>query len=303
MAKPTLLYGVGATKAGTSWLYRLLDDHPECHVRAVKEAHYWNSETPEQRQRRVEVLTRQLQGLEHDRQAAVARGNGQKAANLDRRIAAIAGLIDVMRGDVADHRAYVNWLSAGCGKAQRLIGDVTPAYGLLSTERLREMLAVWKGPVRVVYLIRDPLERLWSHVRMDAERRMQAGDDFAAKAHGIFDRLLARTGEMQIWRRGDYRAAIRKLTEAVPAGGLMIGFTEQMFSGEGRARIYDFLGITAGADDVAEDRLVHPSRGLDLDDARAERAVNMLKVQYNWVAENVGTLPAVWQANLARASA
>ena len=46
MSDPALLYCVGATKAGTSWFYRTLHAHPECHLRAVKEAHYWDSFDP-----------------------------------------------------------------------------------------------------------------------------------------------------------------------------------------------------------------------------------------------------------------
>ena len=41
MADPNLLICVGATKAGTSWLYRYLHDHEECHVRAAKECRYF----------------------------------------------------------------------------------------------------------------------------------------------------------------------------------------------------------------------------------------------------------------------
>ena len=37
MSEPVLMFGVGAAKSGTSWLHRYLDEHPECHFRAIKE--------------------------------------------------------------------------------------------------------------------------------------------------------------------------------------------------------------------------------------------------------------------------
>ena len=43
MSEATLMFGVGATKAGTSWLYRYLADHPECHLRSIKELHFFDA--------------------------------------------------------------------------------------------------------------------------------------------------------------------------------------------------------------------------------------------------------------------
>ena len=37
--EPTFLFCVGATKAGTSWLYEHLYAHPECRFRTIKELH------------------------------------------------------------------------------------------------------------------------------------------------------------------------------------------------------------------------------------------------------------------------
>jgi hypothetical protein len=35
-------YGIGAQKAGTTWLYAMLSGHPEIHLPARKEVHYWD---------------------------------------------------------------------------------------------------------------------------------------------------------------------------------------------------------------------------------------------------------------------
>jgi hypothetical protein len=41
--QPTFQICTGATKAGTSWLCRYLLAHPDCHLRAIKERHFFNS--------------------------------------------------------------------------------------------------------------------------------------------------------------------------------------------------------------------------------------------------------------------
>ena len=43
MADVTLLFGIGATKAGTSWLHAWLSGHPEVHLWPHKELHYFDA--------------------------------------------------------------------------------------------------------------------------------------------------------------------------------------------------------------------------------------------------------------------
>ena len=56
MADPTLLICVGATKAGTSWMYRYLHDHEAYYARSVKECHYFSTFNPKKLSATVEGL-------------------------------------------------------------------------------------------------------------------------------------------------------------------------------------------------------------------------------------------------------
>ena len=38
-----VLLCIGAAKAGTDWLHRQLSMHPECHLRSIKELHYFDA--------------------------------------------------------------------------------------------------------------------------------------------------------------------------------------------------------------------------------------------------------------------
>jgi hypothetical protein len=38
-----LVYCIGATKAGTGWVYQYLRAHPECHMRTLKELHFFDT--------------------------------------------------------------------------------------------------------------------------------------------------------------------------------------------------------------------------------------------------------------------
>jgi hypothetical protein len=37
------VFGIGSAKSGTTWLYRYLRSHRECHLRGHKELHYFDA--------------------------------------------------------------------------------------------------------------------------------------------------------------------------------------------------------------------------------------------------------------------
>ena len=94
MPDPTVVYGVGATKAGTSWLYRYLHDHPDCAMPAVKEAHYWDTFDPEACAKQVAAFRVRLRELRDMKLAASEAGQGWKVKNLDRRINEMKALME-----------------------------------------------------------------------------------------------------------------------------------------------------------------------------------------------------------------
>ena len=299
MTQTTLLYGVGAAKAGTSWLYRMLADHPECKLRAVKEAHYWDSFDDKQRDWQLRAFARRCDQMSRMRASMTIKGNALRADSLQRQIDEITALMSVIAGDRTTDTAYLDWLGQGASD-KRLMADLTPAYALLDTDRLTRMVGA--SPVsKVIYLVRDPMARLWSHVRMHVTR---AGSDDAqvqADANALLGDIVDGKNLPNILDRGDYRGAITRLRAVVPASRLLVGFTEVMLTPTGWAQICKFLGITPTGVDAG--RRVHAGVSATMNAGLAKRAVALLKDQYEWVAEHVGPLPTAWQTNLARAVA
>ena len=55
-------------------------------------------------------------------------------------------------------------------------GDITPTYGLLSEADVDSMKSVIPN-VKIIFLLRDPIDRAWSHMRMQAgkdQRRLES---------------------------------------------------------------------------------------------------------------------------------
>ncbi len=286
----TILWCIGAAKAGTTWLYRYLRGHPDCHLRAVKELHYFNSVD--------------LGGTWQA--AAIARARARRAE----RLAAATGVeASLLRAEIADHDdllsvlaagsegegAYYDYLRKGAGP-RRLVADITPAYALLPEARLAGMAQ--QDGARFLYMMRDPVERLWSHVRMIAARRLKPGEEFAPKAERILRRALDGE-ETEIVNRGDYAATIERLCAAVPAAQRLVAFTERLITADGVAALCQFLGISPRPAHTAA--RVHAGQEVALPAAARAAAARFLRPQYDYVEHRFGPLPEAWAASLARA--
>ena len=275
---------VGAAKAGTSWVHRQLSGHPECHFRALKELHYFNA--LDGRFLKREYVKHN--GWQQDLRARVDLGEAGPTEQQSRRLADRAAWLDVLALGREDRDAFLGYLQEGAGAA-KVVGEMTPAYALLSTERLTGM-ARMAPDVRFLYLLRDPVERLWSHVRMIAGRRDPGGEVTQTRCTSILNRTIGGE-ETQIVRRADYAGAIERLTSAIPPAKLLSDVFEEVGAGEGLNRICDFLGIKriAGAPDP-----VYEGRALAMTPAQRSLATNWLAPQYAAAEAALGRRPATW---------
>lgn len=170
------------------------------------------------------------------------------------------------------------------------MGEITPGYASVGEDclsRMRDLLPT----TRFLYLLRDPVDRLWSHASMHATRTKQAPD---AVLRSVLD-----GGEAHIARMGDYIGAIGRIRAVVPEERFMVEFCEAMFAGPGLGRINAFLGIAQRAGPA---EVVNESAAQEMDETLRPRVADFLRDQYEWVAQHMGPLPQRWQDNLQRAS-
>lgn len=297
MAAPVLLYCVGATKAGTSWLYRYLHDHPDCAMPAVKEAHYWDTFDADRLEKQLVFFRVRLREMRDAKTDAADAGRGWQVENLDRRINEMKALVATLESDRTGDATYLEWMSQGRMEG-RVVGDMTPNYATLSDEVIARMRDAAPAS-KFIFLIRDPLDRLWSHIRMQARRQRQAQEIYEKKSNNILYRMLNRGQETHILERGDYPKIIRKLRRLIPEGRLLIQFAEDLFTPQGLKQVCDFLGIATVTPQVQQP--VHEGPEVVMLAKLRPRALGLLNEQYEWVARNIGPLPQRWQDNQARA--
>ena len=287
MADVTLLFGIGATKAGTSWLHAWLSGHPEVHLWPHKELHYFDAlddgrvmqQIDHICERRATLRARMKTTTEPERLQRLAF----RVAELDRYL----GLIGPGRLDPA---AYMAFLTEGRGDAH-VVGDITPAYALLSVERLRYMARLAPRS-RFIYLLRDPVDRLWSNVRAMAAQRGQGAERMRTEALRIFDRWVEGR-ERALAVRCDYGGALERLFAAVPEQDRFVAFHEELFTPATAQAICRFLGIASGAPVLGE--RVNSGPALALDAGRRQVAAELLAPQYDKVKSLLGRVPQRWQ--------
>ena len=282
---PTLLFCAGAVKAGTSWLYEYLRDHPETYFRTIKEMQYFDRLAKGTLRGRVRKLDQEIAGFEQD----LETGRAKWAPWVLRQIGDRAEYRQVLQSGPEPTAGYLTYLTAGAGD-KRLAGEFTPEYGLLPVERMRDLSAL-APDVRWVFVMRDPVSRLWSHVRMLVRRMKPAPASFDAACAAKFEDVLAGKAP-DVTERGDYAAIGGRLAQAVAADKRLVMFYEHLMSPEGVARVTGFLGLSNHPAPFA--KKVHAGVASVLPEGLRHRARDWLRPQYDFVAGSFG-LPPEWE--------
>jgi Sulfotransferase family len=278
-----LVYGLGATKAGSGWLYRFLRAHPDCHLRALKELHFFDTQDFGLTRTRLQKLRMNFGRLQ-DRAAA--------GAEVDEELRDFAEWIPV--AESGDRAAYLRFLCDG-RDGRDLVADITPSYALVSVETLRKMADLLPD-TRFVFLLRDPVARLWSHVRMLARRAMRAGADAGLAAAEALDRTLSGQ-DPAVVERSAYDAILTRLKSVVPKARLYVDFFEETVLTGATDRLCAFLGISPLP---GGERRYHAGITLPLGQEQRRRMQAFLAPQYDFVRSEMGRLPAAWEASLAK---
>ena len=135
-ARPDFLC-VGAQKAGTSWLYRQLEPHPDFWMPPVKELHY-------------------LDNLNRTKRRHPPSSNDERDACF---------LESIKHLSMRSHIDLDRYGRLFCHKGPLLSGDISPAYSTLTDEIIERVVDHFPN-LKVVFLARDPVERAWSQLSM-----------------------------------------------------------------------------------------------------------------------------------------
>lgn len=232
--------GVGAQKAGTTWLHRQLCTSPVFDPGFAKEYHTFDAlfspVCGSIRQRLLLASQRALQPDSSEQHSSSAPPNSQHTKRLS----------FLERPDNYFEYFDYLWLSQAHIEAT---GDITPSYSTLDADAFQlirtGLLAKGFSP-KVIFLMRDPIERIWSMLRMEWRNRgLNLGFEDEMK------QLKTRHQHDGMQLRTRYDRTLTTLEKIFQPEELFYGFYEDLFSSTGFTPIQQFLGIPIPAPDFA----------------------------------------------------
>ena len=240
MSNVNFLLGVGAQKAGTTWVNQYLRRHPQTACGRIKELHVFSNALRPDRfaDGRAKKIQRVRNYLDDQMQALGADGGVENPEHLLAELDHLA-----MELDLARYWEYFRRLTADRPDAV-LTGEITPAYSGLAAEQFEVIADGMRAHgfrPRVVFLMRDPVDRCYSMLKMgERNRAKEKGVAAPQTAHENFAQAA-----VQPWNaiRTRYDETIRGLEEVFSADDIFYGFYETFFSESEVARLCEFLGI------------------------------------------------------------
>lgn len=217
MTQKTFLLGLGAQKAGTTWVHRYISGFDSVDTGRFKEYHIWNAvHLAEDARFKVPLWQ-----LPHPKARLRWRLQHSEKAYFD----------------------YFEGLLNRPGIT--MTADITPNYAPLSAavlERLRNGFAARGIRVKVVFLMRDPVQRCWSAVRMIRRNgRKGVGVDLEAPE----DQALLRYAP-SAWAQSNtrYDLTIANIEQVFAPEDVFYGLYENLFTPESVTALSAFLGLT-----------------------------------------------------------
>lgn len=279
-----MVFCIGAQKSGTTWLFHALSQSKDIHFSPNKELHYFDVMADKAQQ----VLDLRITAAATLAGRLAAKPGPQNSATL-KQLAELTSLLSIYTGARNDHQAYLSYLLNGY-TGQKRVCDITPAYAILDRHTFREMGGI--GHAQFLFILRDPVERLWSQIRM-AVSISNKGDAAFQEACEARGRLLLDSCRIPKIERADYKRTITELEAAIPHRRIKYLFYDTLFQQNTMISLCGFLGIPPLPTLPNQRSNVGQTAHLPDDLRTAFRAA--LDPQYSFIRERFGAdIPSTW---------
>ncbi|MFZ2725013.1 MAG: sulfotransferase [Methylococcaceae bacterium] len=282
MNEKRYIIGIGAQKSGTSWLADYLSNHPKVLVPPYKELHFFDSIYQAQPQLcgglERKVLNTFIE-LAHKIRA-------NDIVNQTPRFKRFMKLAERARicGDIERYRDYFAFYAKN---NESIFCEVTPEYSLLTADGYRAIKGL-ADDVRLVFLIRNPVDRFWSAVRMWAKSH----PDYDVPAN--FEIFLNR---QHYFLSTDYGNTLKTVYEVFPKERVFVQFYEHLFNSDVIEQLCQFCDIEFIAPDT--EKRVLEGIPLPLTPEMRKRIYQQFAHVYQWAeTEFNSALPKSWLADI-----
>jgi hypothetical protein len=222
--------GIGAQKAGTTWLHRNLQAHPQIWM-PRKEVHYFDRKIKD----RSNVLTRLFGKREPDKQWR------RQVKRIPMQLLRDPSLEDLRWNFRYYMRSYDDdWYgSVFEPKKGKVAGEITPAYSVLDRERVAHVHGLMPD-AKIIFFMRNPIERAWSHTVMSFDKKEKGSAKSVSE-----EQLFQKIARDSTWKLSNYLRTFENWGSFYPGERIFVGFLEDVhFFPEQLLRgVYSFLDV------------------------------------------------------------
>ncbi|MEM1150512.1 MAG: sulfotransferase [Pseudomonadota bacterium] len=226
-----LFLSIGAMKSGTTWLYAVLQHHPEIYFTPEKEIHYFyhryvNSRHLGEERRLAEAKRKYLARIDPER------------SSIERVRSDLHWTANFLQNPVDDF--WFRNLFSAMRKGHTFACDFSNLNAQVPAE-IWPRVSAECDRLRVTYTMRDPVERLWSHSKFQLQMTGQVNklDTWGPSDFNAFAR------KPHIWVNAEYGAVLRKMADGLGKEQRHVLFYENLHADQRGtlAQIEKFLGI------------------------------------------------------------
>lgn len=224
MENKIFILGIGAQKSGTSWLYQYLKKHPNVNLGFMKEYHVFDAIYLNHRKIRENILQSRINRVVND---------PKKPTIKDIMLLKFIGNTDVYFQyfrNLVDKKAETS-----------VTGDITPSYAALGIEALadiRAQILQHRFKAKVIFLMRDPVERCISLSRMILK---YAGAEMSAEAESTH--LKQHFASLEYAVRTRYDVTIKNVEAVFNSDEIYYAFYEELFKESTIKNLCNYLEI------------------------------------------------------------
>jgi hypothetical protein len=270
---------VGAQKAGTTWLARMLQTHPELFLTPVKEIHYFDH---------IRGITEQLSS--HKRRSRYRKYHQRmwtKWHQFGEHRGQWAWYRDYMKKPINDEWYASLFRHRG---TKRFAGEVTPEYALLGKEGFEHVKRL-APEARVLFIMRNPVTRAWSQALHQCRSR---GLDANRQPLEVILGMLA---EPRFQELSDYMATLDAMASVFRPDQTLELFYEDIHEDRQAAleEVCKFIGIGFSPRYFGElGRRYNPSQEAALPPAIRSRLRELYSPVADAVRRRIGRIPDNW---------
>lgn len=288
----SFLLGVGAQKAGTSWLHSILSSSMQADFGFTKEYHIFNQLGKNAESERLARTTARAKNT-----LSKPHFHFQDQPEFWTRVSFLS--------DTENYFNYFQCLLAN-SSVVNLTGDLTPIYCGLEPEmfeHIRDGFGRRGIATQVLFSMRDPAQRCFSAIKMEVRNQMgRAGHNIGKQPFvppESLNALVFKHHTTHPFRvRTDYEKTISNIESVFASDSIHYAFYETLFSSKEINRLEQFLGIHIPSPDF-EHRVNQSFFVEELDEETEKLIAQTYRTVYEFVARRftVDFIRSVWPSS------